>query len=125
MQFPAARSIQQQPVSSTCLAVLARTVVCVLLLQAEGLVHVSNISSARLSSAKDAVERGQDVWVKVVSVRWVACGVWIRYAAWGFKGRVLPGLSILPEELLVAASRQQLHPVLRTPAEHRHQLHRR
>lgn len=44
---------------------------CVPCLQAEGLCHVSNISSARLSSAKDAVERGQDVWVKVVSVRWV------------------------------------------------------
>lgn len=36
--------------------------------KAEGLVHVSNISSARLSSAKDAVERGQEVWVKVVTV---------------------------------------------------------
>jgi ribosomal protein S1 len=54
--------------------VLTRNV-CVLLMQAEGLVHVSNISSARLSLAKDAVERGQDVWVKVVSVRWVAGGV--------------------------------------------------
>lgn len=39
--------------------------------QAEGLVHVSNISSARLGSAKEAVERGQEVWVKVVSVRCV------------------------------------------------------
>lgn len=43
----------------------------VVVMQAEGLVHVSNISSARLSSAKEAVERGQDVWVKVVSVRYV------------------------------------------------------
>lgn len=40
----------------------------VFVLQAEGLCHVSNISSARLSSAKEAVERGQDVWVKVVTV---------------------------------------------------------
>lgn len=31
--------------------------------------HVSNISSARLNSARDAVERGQDVWVKVISAQ--------------------------------------------------------
>lgn len=40
--------------------------------------HVSNISSARLNSAKDAVERGQDVWVKVVSVSGGKLGLSIR-----------------------------------------------
>jgi ATP-dependent RNA helicase DHX8/PRP22 len=47
-------------------------------LQAEGLVHVSNISSARLGSAKEAVERGQEVWVKVVSVSGGKLGLSIR-----------------------------------------------
>eukprot|EP00879_Flechtneria_rotunda_P012406 GHRR01012955.1.p1 GENE.GHRR01012955.1~~GHRR01012955.1.p1 ORF type:complete len:1206 (+),score=437.88 GHRR01012955.1:239-3856(+) len=46
--------------------------------RAEGLVHVSNISSARLNSAKDAVQRGQDVWVKVVSVSGGKLGLSIR-----------------------------------------------
>jgi len=39
---------------------------------------VSNISSARLNSAKDAVERGQDVWVKVVSTSGGKLGLSIR-----------------------------------------------
>ena len=34
---------------------------------AEGLVHATAISTARLASAKDAVRRGQAVWVKVLS----------------------------------------------------------
>lgn len=49
-----------------------------LFLQAEGLVHVSNISSARLGSAKEAVERGQEVWVKCVSVSGGKLGLSIR-----------------------------------------------
>eukprot|EP00850_Spirogloea_muscicola_P010129 SM000058S18559 [mRNA] locus=s58:491455:496651:- [translate_table: standard] len=34
----------------------------------EGLVHVSQIASRPIRSAKDAVERDQEVWVKVISV---------------------------------------------------------
>ncbi|CAI5481585.1 unnamed protein product [Closterium sp. Yama58-4] len=34
----------------------------------EGLVHVSQIASRRINSAKDAVERDQEVWVKVISM---------------------------------------------------------
>lgn len=34
----------------------------------EGLVHVHNIASRRVVNAKDAVERDQEVWVKVLSV---------------------------------------------------------
>lgn len=34
----------------------------------EGLVHLSNISAARVNNAADAVQKGQDVWVKVVSM---------------------------------------------------------
>jgi ATP-dependent RNA helicase DHX8/PRP22 len=34
---------------------------------AEGLVHASSITSTRLASAKDAIRRGQAVWVKVLS----------------------------------------------------------
>eukprot|EP00899_Mesostigma_viride_P013186 jgi/Mesvir1/21869/Mv04246-RA.1 len=34
----------------------------------EGLVHVSQIAARRVNNAKDAVQRGQDVWVKVVSM---------------------------------------------------------
>lgn len=48
------------------------------MLQAEGLVHVSNISAARLSSAKEAVQRGQEVWVKVVSTSGGKLGLSIR-----------------------------------------------
>ena len=44
----------------------------------EGLVHVSNISAARLNSAKDAVQRGQDVWAKVVSVSGARVGLSLR-----------------------------------------------
>jgi ATP-dependent RNA helicase DHX8/PRP22 len=40
----------------------------------EGMCHVSNISSARLASARGAVERDQPVWVKVVSVAGAAGG---------------------------------------------------
>lgn len=40
--------------------------------------HVSNISSARLNSAKEAVERGQEVWVKVASVSGGKLGLSIR-----------------------------------------------
>uniref|UniRef100_A0A7R9YV67 RNA helicase n=1 Tax=Chlamydomonas euryale TaxID=1486919 RepID=A0A7R9YV67_9CHLO len=34
--------------------------------RAEGMVHVSNISKRPISSAKEAVKRGQEVWVKVL-----------------------------------------------------------
>ena len=36
--------------------------------KAEGLVHLSNLSAARVGSAQEVVQRGQEVWVKVVSV---------------------------------------------------------
>lgn len=44
----------------------------------EGLVHVSNISAARVGSAKDVVQRGQDVWVKCISVSGARVGLSIR-----------------------------------------------
>lgn len=34
----------------------------------EGLVHKSNIAARMLTSASDAVKRGQEVWVKVISI---------------------------------------------------------
>ncbi|KAK9907427.1 hypothetical protein WJX75_003407 [Coccomyxa subellipsoidea] len=34
----------------------------------EGLVHLSNISKTKAGSAKDVVKRGQEVWVKVISM---------------------------------------------------------
>ncbi|DBA76854.1 TPA: hypothetical protein ACH3X2_008868 [Trebouxia sp. C0005] len=34
----------------------------------EGLVHITNLSKTRVSSAKEVVTKGQEVWVKVVSV---------------------------------------------------------
>jgi ATP-dependent RNA helicase DHX8/PRP22 len=34
--------------------------------KAEGMVHVTNISKRPITSAKDAVKRGQEVWVKVL-----------------------------------------------------------
>ncbi|GMH39385.1 hypothetical protein BSKO_07283 [Bryopsis sp. KO-2023] len=34
----------------------------------EGLVHINNISSRRVTSVKEAITRGQSVWVKVVSL---------------------------------------------------------
>lgn len=40
--------------------------------------HVSNITSARLNSAKEAVQRGQEVWVKVVSTSGGKLGLSIR-----------------------------------------------
>ena len=35
----------------------------------EGLVHVQNMSKTRVGSAKDVVKRGQEVWVKVISMQ--------------------------------------------------------
>jgi len=35
--------------------------------RAEGLVHLSNMAASRPSSAKEIVQRGQEVWVKVIS----------------------------------------------------------
>jgi ATP-dependent RNA helicase DHX8/PRP22 len=34
----------------------------------EGLAHVYHIASRRVANAKDAVERDQEVWVKVISI---------------------------------------------------------
>ena len=31
--------------------------------------HVQNMSKTRVSSAKDVVKRGQEVWVKVISMQ--------------------------------------------------------
>jgi ATP-dependent RNA helicase DHX8/PRP22 len=33
----------------------------------EGMVHISNMSTRRLASAKEMVKKGDDVWVKVIS----------------------------------------------------------
>eukprot|EP00955_Chlamydomonas_euryale_P009682 103502-Chlamydomonas_euryale.AAC.1 len=45
--------------------------------RAEGMVHVSNISKRPISSAKEAVKRGQEVWVKVRGQE-----VWVK-VGWG------------------------------------------
>jgi ATP-dependent RNA helicase DHX8/PRP22 len=44
----------------------------------EGLVHLSNISAARVNNAADAVQKGQDVWVKVVSMAGSKLGLSMR-----------------------------------------------
>ncbi|KAK9814683.1 hypothetical protein WJX72_009734 [[Myrmecia] bisecta] len=36
--------------------------------KAEGLVHLANMSKTRVGSAKEVVKRGQEVWVKVISL---------------------------------------------------------
>jgi hypothetical protein len=77
------------------------------MLQAEGLVHVSNISSARLGSAKEAVERGQDVWVKVVSVRCAATPSWD--VMWGSCSRGTKlGLCFTPLNSVVLGQQAQI-----------------
>ena len=46
--------------------------------KAEGLVHLSNITRARAGSAKDVVTKGQECWVKVISVSGQKLGMSMR-----------------------------------------------
>ena len=63
----------------------------------EGLVHVQNMSKTRVGSAKDVVKRGQEVWVKVISMQGQKISLSMRDVD-QVSARVMAGVTCTPAE---------------------------